>query len=705
MNLRKAVAKVVAVLMILISIPVFASSTNGVNKVITVREGATIEEALAPELGIELKDKLEKGQYFYLDLTNAQWIQDIVAKLGVDPNFTYERESSTRLVVQAKRDVIAQATPYRIPLISKITGSLAKVEIISNGTVVTSGQYAFANAVNIQSIVTAEPKVFASKGEMGEISIEEQYLGAFKSNKPQTLIVEIMTQGFEFDYNKGQVISKALKGKRSYDNKEFDAKIISPTTLEVVIPANSLDASQRGLLELSRIRLKSTIDATYGDINVKVSGDLSETINIVAAKYGDYATELTAEDQYEVIAGQPLDDVTFTLGEVLPESFYGNREITFTFSEGITIEELAITSSKGILTGAASPVETIIKKDNKNTNAFTVANIIPDKLKNTSVSFRASLKVPTTFTGNIILTAEGRSLEEKKQLTIAKVQTPIRVAVTPITAQVGLAQQIGPKIVITETSKGNLLPGKLFLAFADDVIKYKKAPEVKVVGGNIKLAPEATIVDGGLEITINGKSREAATIEISGGEFSVPGLIPEGTYRLKVGGPSISAYSSDVIWDSVKGRYNEIDAITEQDYIYLGTKATANKAIFIIGNTKYSVNGVEMAMDTAAYLAKEGRTMLPVRYVADALGIPSNQILWDAEEKVVTILVNKDKSLDKIIQIKLGDKAMIMNNVKSEMTATAEMKDNRVFVPVAEIARALGSQVQWDPDLQIVTFN
>ncbi len=705
MNLKKMVAKAAAVLIIATSIPVFAASTNGVNKVVTVREGSTIEEAAAPELGIELQDDLEKGQYFYLDLENAEWKSDVVSDLKLHPSFTFEREGKKRLLVQAKKNLVASKSVYKIPLMAKITGTEAKVEIVSNGTVVTSGKYAFANAVEAQSIVTAEPKVFAELGEMGKISIEEQYPGAFKSNRPQSLTIEIVSKGFEFNHSNGHIIKNALKGTRSYANKAFDAKVLDSSTIEVEIPANSLDESQRGLLELSGIKLKATRDAAYGDIIVKVRGNLNEATDVVVAKYEDYETELTVAEKYEVTAGQQLKDIEFTLGEVLPDSLYGNKELTFNFTEGITIEALAITKTQGLQVGAPEPVLTVVKKNDNNTNTFRVANIVADNAKKTAVTFKATLRVPTTFTGDIHITADGRSLEEAKDALIAKVETPIKVTVSPITAKVGLADQEGGKIVITETSKGKLLPGKLFLTFADDIINYRQAPKVKVLEGNIKVEPEATIVEGGLEITINSTSREAAVIEVSGGKFSVPGLVPEGTYQMRVGGPSISAYSSNAIWDTAKARFNDIDAITEQDFVYLGKEVTSNKAIFTIGKTTYSVNGVNKPMDTAAYLAKEGRTMLPVRYVADALGIPANQILWDKKDKVVTILVNKDNTLDKMIRIELNKKEIVINNMTTQMTAAAEMKDSRVFVPVAEIARALGSHVEWNEITKTATFN
>ena len=326
-------------------------------------------------------------------------------------------------------------------------------------------------------------------------------------------------------------------------------------------------------------------------------------------------------------------------------------------------------------------------------------SIAADNKKKTSVTFKATLNVPASFDKDIDLVVEGRSLEDKKETKVAKVTAPATVAVTPVTVKVGIAKQEGGKIVIKETEKGNLSAGKIFLAIDDSDFNYTKAPEVKVTEGNLKVDAKAKVVNGGIEITVDGKSTKPSTIEINGGELKVSGSVPEGTYTVKVGGTAFSVHSNAALWNTDKKEYNDIDEIVEKDFIYVGTKNAANKASFVIGEAKYTVNGEEKTMDTVAYLAKEGRTMLPVRYVADALGVSPDEILWDGATKTVTVLA------DRIVQIKLGNKEMIINGAKVPMTAAAEMKNDRVFIPVAEIARALSANVEWNEVTRTATFN
>lgn len=709
MKFRQKFAAILAALMLATSLPTFAASTNGVNKIITVAKETTLG-AGAPELKIELKDELAEGQTFYLDLENAEWATDAAIKLNADgplnTNFTFSRESKTQLGVTAKTAIVANSAAHRIPMFAKVTGGDAAVTIDSNDTVVTAGKYVFALSNNAQGIVTvADAKSFATTGKMADITIEESHIGAFQDTTAKTIRVELDGADVKFNYNKDVEITDAFVGKKAYSTKKYPAKVIDETTIEVTIPAGELSATQRGSFTLTGIELKANKDAAYGDVNVTVSGDLNETTEVLVAKYRDYGTDLKVAKEYTATAGQELKNIEFTLSETVADSINGNRETIFAFSEGVTIKDVTVSKSEGIAAGEEAPVAIAEQKDGKNTNEFTVRSIASDSNKKTSVTFKATLNVPASFTGDINLIVEGRSLEDKKEIEIAKVNAPVEVEVTAATVKVGLAKQAGGKIVIKETEADKLKAGKIFLALDDSDIKYTKAPEVKVTEGNLKIDTDVKVVTGGIEITVKGRSTKASTLEISGGELKVDRTVPEGKYAVKVGGNAISAHSNAELWNTTDRKYNDIDEIVEKDFIIVGTPNTEdinngikNKSVFVIGQANYTVNGEEKMMDTSAYISA-GRTMLPVRYVADALGVDSTQILWDQQNQTVTILA------ERVIQVKLGSKSMVVNGAIIPMTAASEMKNDRVFIPVAEIARALGAEVAWDDATKTATFN
>ena len=706
MKFRQKFAAVLAALMLATSFPTFAASINGVNKTVTVSQGTVLDGNVAPMLKIELKDELTSGQAFYLSLENAEWDKDIASKLAADKNFEYALSTNNKqLEVKAKGDLAAKANDaYTIPMYTKVTGGDASVIIDSNDTVVTSGKYVFATSNSNGAIVTvADAKSFATTGKMADITIEESSLGEFQDkDNDKNVRFELEGKDFKFDYNKGDIIKDAFVGGKSYTGKKFDAKVIDETTLEVVITKNTLSATQRGSFTLTGIDITAKKGASYGEVNLTVSGDLNDAKELVVAKYGDYGTELKMSKEYTALAGRELKDVEFTLGETVADSINGNRETTFTFSDGVTIKGISVVKTEGLKADAAPVVATIEKDEDDNTNAFKVKTIPTDSNKKTSVTFKATLNVPASFDKNINLVVEGRSLEDKKEVEVAKVNPAVEVEVTAATVKLAAANQVGGKVVVKETDKGNLQAGKIFLAIDASNIKYTKAPEVKVTEGNLKVDEKVTLVDGGIEITVSGKSTKASTLEISGGELKVERAALEGKYGVKVGGNAISAHSAATLWDSKTNKYNDIDAITEKDFIIIESEKeeneVKNKSSFTIGQTIYTVNGEEKTMDTAAYISS-GRTMLPVRYVADALGVDPTQILWDTQNKTVTILG------DRVVQIKLGSKFMLINGTTVQMDAAAEMKNDRVFIPVAEIARALGANVVWDEVTKTATFN
>jgi len=56
--------------------------------------------------------------------------------------------------------------------------------------------------------------------------------------------------------------------------------------------------------------------------------------------------------------------------------------------------------------------------------------------------------------------------------------------------------------------------------------------------------------------------------------------------------------------------------------------------VLMIGKTLYSVNNVNYTMDVVPYIDSDNRTMVPIRFVAEALGCVVN---WDASTMTVTI--------------------------------------------------------------------
>lgn len=100
---------------------------------------------------------------------------------------------------------------------------------------------------------------------------------------------------------------------------------------------------------------------------------------------------------------------------------------------------------------------------------------------------------------------------------------------------------------------------------------------------------------------------------------------------------------------------------------------------------KVIVNDVEreVEMDVAPFIANN-RTMIPIRFVAEALGF---KVDWDYESRTV-ILTDKDN----VVKIPVDTNKIIVNGEVYESDEKPILRNNRTTLPIANIARALGLQ-------------
>ena len=105
------------------------------------------------------------------------------------------------------------------------------------------------------------------------------------------------------------------------------------------------------------------------------------------------------------------------------------------------------------------------------------------------------------------------------------------------------------------------------------------------------------------------------------------------------------------------------------------------------------------AMDTKPYI-KGGRTMLPLRYVAEALGY---RVAWLSETRTAVIM-----DIGLRVEIPVDSNFIIVNGVKYTSDVKPEMRNNRIMLPIANIARALGlkdgKDILWDEVNRQVTL-
>ena len=133
-------------------------------------------------------------------------------------------------------------------------------------------------------------------------------------------------------------------------------------------------------------------------------------------------------------------------------------------------------------------------------------------------------------------------------------------------------------------------------------------------------------------------------------------------------------------------------------------KSDESKTIITIGSQTLEkvMNGVRTVknMDSAPYI-KRGRTMLPLRYLAEALGY---KVFWLNETRTVVIV-----DLGLRVEIPVDTNLIIVNGVKYTSDLKPEIVHHRTMLPIANIARALGlkdgEDIIWDDVNRQVTIN
>lgn len=124
-----------------------------------------------------------------------------------------------------------------------------------------------------------------------------------------------------------------------------------------------------------------------------------------------------------------------------------------------------------------------------------------------------------------------------------------------------------------------------------------------------------------------------------------------------------------------------------------------------IDSVSATINGETATMDVAPYI-ENGNTMIPIRFVANALDISDENISYDDPTRTVHIV--KDDTTKFVFQIDSGTIITVINGEEVERVmandAQAEIKDSRTFIPFRELANSFELDIEWDNDTRTVTL-
>ncbi|MEW6276659.1 MAG: copper amine oxidase N-terminal domain-containing protein [Bacillota bacterium] len=468
-----------------------------------------------------------------------------------------------------------------------------------------------------------------------------------------------------------------------------------------------------------------------GDITAQVRGESTVTpSSLVVGTYGDYSATVEAVDASDlptVYSGkveQAISDIK--IKESIAGSISNGRYIKFelpSYARWTTVPN-TVTDNGLTLTfdGVAGSVGNIVKYKVTGPSNSAAELEMKDMEVLLDVCAPGDLKVKVYGNAGV----EG-------EFAVAKIASSITAkAESKPEVKIGMAAQKIGDITITEAKAGAIKEGTLSLKVPQGV-EIAKLPKVEVVSGDLDIdtagiyrsKPASTDFYQIVNIPIENDSNDASTIKISDLYVTVDRTVAEGDLKVAIFGSAVLESNGDPKDDWFNDSQGDINNDNTIDYYppsgtYSGTNdslfpATAAytaaaaatvvtpapgeqkaKVVFTINDTKYTVNGVDQTMDVAPYI-KDGRTFVPVRYVAQALGVTPENILY-ADGKVTLI------KGDKVVQLTIGSNVMVINGISIAMDVPAEIKDGRTMLPFRWVAQALGAKVNWDEATQTVTM-
>jgi hypothetical protein len=470
------------------------------------------------------------------------------------------------------------------------------------------------------------------------------------------------------------------------------------------------------------VRVDDETVAKYGDVKVAFSGDTDAIpTELVIANYNEMGSTVSAEDTTTVVAGKIGEEIgDIIVEETAPNTFTTGRTITLAlpsfakwsklpdlkYENGITVKDVTFVGTDG---------RTLKYYVDKATSTGD-----PGKIK-----FKdAEILLSGDASGKVTVEVSGTAGAEGK-VDVADVVAPVKATGgTPTEVKIGMNNQAAADLTITELQDEAIDNNKDLIVTLSNGVEWNDVPTIEVTEGDL-LIDEATTNGSDLIIPVKGTSTTPASIKLSNIKVDVDRTVAEGDIKAKVNGEavlevnSLDLLSPGTYAESTDGSYYELDGhkafriradgafpnisnVASAVIAKVGTPAPADQkksAKFVIGDTSFTVNDVEYTMDVAPYV-KDGRTYLPVRYVAQALGVADSNILWDNATQKVTLIKGGT-----VVQLTIGSNVLLVNGAAITMDVPAEITSDRTMLPFRFIAQAFGATVGWDEATQTVTMD
>ena len=134
---------------------------------------------------------------------------------------------------------------------------------------------------------------------------------------------------------------------------------------------------------------------------------------------------------------------------------------------------------------------------------------------------------------------------------------------------------------------------------------------------------------------------------------------------------------------------------------YMQKPKEIKTTVFTVGSNmvKYTVIGEtqhasERQIDAKPFI-QDGRTMIPIRYVAESLGM---KVMWNKQSKIVTLQDEERK-----VEIVTNGKKIVVNGKEYVSDVAPVIENGRTYLSISNIGKVSGAKVTWNPQSKLVS--
>lgn len=622
-------------------------------------------------------------------------------------------------------DIISVKLGPNMKLKSTSVGKKATISV--DGDMVTTDDLTFAEVKDTG--VKASVKKVAEITEEGISALErelkiESNVGDFEVGQRFELK---LSAGFEF--NK-LVSDSASKYKVNDNGKGERTAIIEVTTATdtITVKADNLvisaDTAKVGA------ECKLTVKAVKGTAGFNDTADA-----IVVAKVVADAIEVSVDEDEDVpviysgvdVANEGITDdsdhkaLEVTIEEPTAGTLDAKKVLTMELPDGVYVTNVESNDDFGADEAAFAAA---YKKGDYEKFEFArrTLDATEEGQDAGELKFTLTLVAEPAFTGDVTLKVDGAGLDKAQEVKIAKFVSPYTVEAAQNDLIIDYRNTKIPTNIVVKEAEDGLWKKNSQFVFGVDKFDDDDFEDDATYTVDDKSDLEVKTIKDKLGFKIDKESADdAAAVTISDISLYMSRNLAAGAYDLQLNTTGSDAFMKQAILApagvdkdeaTVKYQYYDDDAhfdhVVKEGFVNIITAgrdqddASFTKKVVVPVGEKYLIAGEEqVALDVPAYISAAGYTMLPVRAVATALGINNNNVLWNQASRTVTILYGQ-----RIITMVAGQKVVTVNGNTIPASATVQIKDGRTFLPMRDLATALGvTDITWDAATKTATMN